>query len=334
MNKIDLKVRLVAIAKDEGAYLPEWIYYHLSLGVDSIVIYTNGITDNSSEIIRRISRKYPQVKEINADYLVDDGPESFQKKAYRSALDNAKKDNFDYLMWLDIDEFWVSRAFNRSIKDYIYGLNKPDFLVFPWGIRVGEVDEFGASIAAENYIRMDKHVKPIFKVSLEIEGISPHCVITPNSVSLLPCGDALANRGEDVPIMPVKYTEIPRAFILHRVSRTPREYISLLGRGRPYSKGAMAAIKDNRWGYLKFESYDKVWGVESHKYQQYTFELNSFISECELNEEIIKSKEFILKRFKDMVLLIQSEYLRDPNKIKVLLNNVELNEFDFIKDEE
>jgi len=44
------KVKLVAIAKDEAPYIPQWIYHHLSIGIDLIEIHINNTTDNSLNI--------------------------------------------------------------------------------------------------------------------------------------------------------------------------------------------------------------------------------------------------------------------------------------------
>ena len=63
-------IKLVAIAKDEAAYLAEWIYHHLSIGIQEIDVYLNGITDNSYRLMRLINAKHKNVKFYNADYLV------------------------------------------------------------------------------------------------------------------------------------------------------------------------------------------------------------------------------------------------------------------------
>ena len=61
-------IKLVAIAKDEAAYLAEWIYHHLSIGIQEIDVYLNGITDNSYRLMRLINAKHKNVKFYNADY--------------------------------------------------------------------------------------------------------------------------------------------------------------------------------------------------------------------------------------------------------------------------
>jgi cellulose synthase/poly-beta-1,6-N-acetylglucosamine synthase-like glycosyltransferase len=49
-------VTLGAIAKNEGRYLPEWIAYHLAIGFDRIVVYSNDPEDNQNEVLEAIAR--------------------------------------------------------------------------------------------------------------------------------------------------------------------------------------------------------------------------------------------------------------------------------------
>ena len=74
----DIKLKLAALAKDEGAYLPEWIFHHLAFGVDEIEVYVNNTTDNSVAILDRITQHHP-VKITQADKLL----KSLIRKSYR-----------------------------------------------------------------------------------------------------------------------------------------------------------------------------------------------------------------------------------------------------------
>ena len=47
------KVKLVAIAKNEAAYLPQWIHHHFSIGFNEIEIFINDTTDNSVARVRK-----------------------------------------------------------------------------------------------------------------------------------------------------------------------------------------------------------------------------------------------------------------------------------------
>ena len=86
-------LKLVAIAKDEAAYLAEWIFHHLYLGIHSIEIYLNGITDNSYRIVRRISRLSSRVSFVQSDEILDlslKAKKSFQLVVYDHAIKSEK----------------------------------------------------------------------------------------------------------------------------------------------------------------------------------------------------------------------------------------------------
>ncbi|MBR0260666.1 MAG: glycosyltransferase family 2 protein [Selenomonadaceae bacterium] len=45
---------IVAILKNEGRYLKEWLDYHLSAGVDHFYLYDNDSTDNQAGLAIKI----------------------------------------------------------------------------------------------------------------------------------------------------------------------------------------------------------------------------------------------------------------------------------------
>ena len=50
-NLFPYDLAVVAILKNEGRYLKEWLDYHLLAGVDHFYLYDNDSTDNYKEII-------------------------------------------------------------------------------------------------------------------------------------------------------------------------------------------------------------------------------------------------------------------------------------------
>lgn len=107
------KTALIAIAKNEGFYIREWVLYHKKVcGFGEIVIYENDSTDNT-------------VKELNS--LQSEGLCSWktwprseqnppQQKAYWNALE--RKGDWDWMCLIDIDEFLVLRPGN-SIGSFV-----------------------------------------------------------------------------------------------------------------------------------------------------------------------------------------------------------------------
>ena len=49
--KYPYKLSVVAIMKNEGPYLREWIEYHKLVGVEKFYLYNNGSTDDTVEIL-------------------------------------------------------------------------------------------------------------------------------------------------------------------------------------------------------------------------------------------------------------------------------------------
>lgn len=88
---------VVAILKNEGPYLKEWLDYHLLAGVDHFYIYDNDSTDNQAEVAK------PYVEAGLVDYIPFPG-QAMQFAAYNDAV---KKFKFQsrYMAFIDGDEF-------------------------------------------------------------------------------------------------------------------------------------------------------------------------------------------------------------------------------------
>ena len=97
MNHI--RVKLAAIARDEAAYLPEWIFHHLEFGFDEIEIYINNTTDNSLAVLANIKRNHPVVV-TDANALFKQSTKNFQGQAYQALTKKAIADGFTHLMFL------------------------------------------------------------------------------------------------------------------------------------------------------------------------------------------------------------------------------------------
>ncbi len=92
-------VVLVCIVKDEADYLAEWLAYHIALGVDHIIIYDNGSTDGSADLLERYIN-HGLVTRI--DWPVGGG----QLAAYNHAL-RMFGSTAAWLAYYDVDEFLV-----------------------------------------------------------------------------------------------------------------------------------------------------------------------------------------------------------------------------------
>ena len=99
--KQDLSATVVAIAKNEGQYISEWIAHNLAIGFDKIVIYINDSTDDMLHIVQKIEKKYENISHIIWPSVVGISP---QVSAYNSAITAV---DTEWVCFLDIDEFLV-----------------------------------------------------------------------------------------------------------------------------------------------------------------------------------------------------------------------------------
>ncbi len=92
---------VVAILKNEGRYLKEWLDYHLAAGVDHFYLYDNDSADNQAEVAK------PYVEAGLVDYFPTPG-KAMQIVAYNNAI---KKFKFQsrYMAFIDLDEFLLPK---------------------------------------------------------------------------------------------------------------------------------------------------------------------------------------------------------------------------------
>jgi hypothetical protein len=92
---------VVAIVKNEGPYLREWIEFQRLMGAARVYLYDNGSTDESAEVLA------PFVAEGFATVIpwaTFDEQASPQRQAYAHALCNFGPD-FRWMAFIDLDEF-------------------------------------------------------------------------------------------------------------------------------------------------------------------------------------------------------------------------------------
>ena len=111
---------ICAIAKNEEDYLQEWIEHHLKIGFDKIYFYDNNPKNN--DLQKNICDKYQNV--IYFDWR-GNNDNKIQWNAYNETFNNFKN-TFDYIAFIDIDEFIVFNPDQpiQNIKDFINKNNR------------------------------------------------------------------------------------------------------------------------------------------------------------------------------------------------------------------
>ena len=91
------EIAIVAIAKNEGLYLKEWIEYHKLVGVTKIYFYDNESEDNTKEILK------PYIESDFIEYIYING-KGRQLDAYNDAI-KRHKNECRFMAFIDLDEY-------------------------------------------------------------------------------------------------------------------------------------------------------------------------------------------------------------------------------------
>ena len=102
---------LVAIIKNEGPYLREWLEYHKLVGVDKIYVYDNASDDDTAKIL------VPYIRSGFVDYTYFPG-QKMQLPAYADAIAKHKYDT-RWMAFIDLDEFLVTPNPDCGLVQYL-----------------------------------------------------------------------------------------------------------------------------------------------------------------------------------------------------------------------
>jgi hypothetical protein len=112
MDQTTPGITIAAIAKNEERYLPEWLAYHLALGADRIVVYSNDTEDQQNVLLEKLATNDSRISWIDWPSISGVSP---QISAYEHALAQATT---EWIACIDIDEFLVPTE-DDSLHDYL-----------------------------------------------------------------------------------------------------------------------------------------------------------------------------------------------------------------------
>lgn len=297
----NINVAIIAIAKNESAYLAEWIHHHLYFGFSGIFIGINRTTDSSQEVIENIQSLYENIFLYNVDFFDKGTSESqnnqIQSLSYSYLTQCAiEKKKFTHLLYIDIDEFWFHNDFNTRVDSYIGSMCDFDAISFNWLMQYGDESVFAKPF--ENLTcEPTKQLKSLISVDFSEKIFKYRCHfpwvekdsgkyirVDSNGVSFI------EGQHEEVS------KEIPdlksKAFILHRAYRSEREYLSLLGRENPNS---IIPIKNNRMKGFRENGYATLI-IDESKLNKYWVSLENMVSSCGLDKFLEESRFNIIKK--------------------------------------
>ena len=123
---------IVAIAKNEGSYLGDWLSFHSLAGVREIILYDNASTDDTA----KIAQSFPGISttvvpwEMKAKTLGLNKLLSRQSLAYCHAICTFGH-RYRWMAFIDIDEFIVPKN-HRTISDALETVSGFTNISLPW----------------------------------------------------------------------------------------------------------------------------------------------------------------------------------------------------------
>ncbi|GEM_PF-1008665 len=318
----DTRVKICAIAKDEAAYLPEWIFHHLYFGFDHIEILINRTSDNSELVLQQIQEVSDKISYRHYDWL-DLCPDAVQKNiqyiAYADAYERAKSEGFTHIFFIDIDELWTPRDFSTSIKQFISYIGARSSVSFYWYCELGRRDEFNPIAQTLRYFP-NEHVKTLISLYSPITRIKIHApVFSSGTTHCLADGSAFEPRdseGQFHTQQTHKDKSLP-AFVIHRMYRSELEYISSLLRGNPNSNENIGSLfKDNRHGFKTDSAISSDLEFPQDRYLDYIENYALFLIKTDLHQLLNSARSYISKRAELAIKAASELFIIDPARAK------------------
>jgi hypothetical protein len=120
---------ICAIAKNEGPYIAEWAIYHRLVGFDHILVYDNESTDDTRAVLEVLAEaglvswlEWPSRSDGQT-----------QKTAYADGLARLRP-NFEWITFIDIDEFLFIPAHDNSIAAFLGAYAQLDAIAVNWSM--------------------------------------------------------------------------------------------------------------------------------------------------------------------------------------------------------
>ncbi len=293
------RVAMMAVAADEAAYIAHYIYHHLSCGFSPIAVVVNNTTDNTRPILHAIAEKCDDIIVLEGDHIPDyPKAETVQQNMYWHAFGPLRERLAadDYIMPLDIDEFWTNPDPAEGIADYLAPRRQYDSISFHWFVPDNDDGEFAPPFASDHLRgRWTNKLKSVWKAGGDFKLLHPHNIRFRHQG-----GSQIAASGIDLDGGKLRAVGRPDTmygpFIHHRMHRSRTEYLAMLTNR---TLGVDYPIKYNRGGYRiyrrqnpEYFEYDLPLGTSAAWQEGYA----QFVEEMELADLITGAQQDVLAR--------------------------------------
>ncbi len=323
-------MKLCAIAKNEGAYLADWVFHHLRFGFEAVEVWVNATEDPSLRILKRISSSYPQVTGKRSDQLLEEclaEGKIFQHRAYARMARRAQGEGFTHVAFLDLDEYWAPRDFTSPIGEFLPEDADVNVVSFLWAVDVPDPARpaFLPPFAGPVRVQLDRHVKSVVRLDGSVRRYLPHTGRTTGGVRLLvresfPMVDFDAQAGGS--LVPEEHlvahgSELPEAFVLHAINRSVPEYLGSLAKGMRQTGSGMR-LKSNRLGFIPTTAPILELEPSAQLLGAYERDRRQFLTEVDVARPILRSQTMLTARGADLI----EDTTKDPTQMDELRSSL------------
>lgn len=306
------KIKAVAIAKDEAAYLHEWVFHHLYFGFDGVEIILNRTTDNSISVLEGLARQFENFSYSSCDWIDLCAPAiniKMQEVAYAQACSKALDEGYSHVLLIDVDEFWTPIDFKTSIHEFLDCIGVDGSVSFNWVCELGQHSPF-QPLSTELRYFLSTHLKTLSRVS-DLKEVRIHTpVLGEGATHYMADGQAFIPKKNAPQFCDLNIDSLLKAFVVHRLYRSEVEYLAVLVRGNPDSKTrGPADFKLNRHGYNFNQGPSAVASFPIHEVAKYHAGLEAILKSEDLFTGISIARETVLDRYRECLkLAVSIEY--------------------------
>jgi glycosyltransferase involved in cell wall biosynthesis len=170
-----VKTAVCLIVRNEARDIQEWIAFHALAGFDTQIIFDNGSSDGTADLIQQAAGNY----DIRFHNWTNRTASS-QVGAYQAACE-AYKLEFDWIAFIDSDEFLVT-ANGQKINEFLTRYENYAAIAINWAVYGADGHEhWPPGLVVESFRRRAdetffpaRHVKSILRPHLAMSCLNPH----------------------------------------------------------------------------------------------------------------------------------------------------------------
>ncbi len=180
------EVVLVSAMRNEGPFLLEWLAYHRVIGIDRVVVVSNGSTDGSDALCDALAAA-GQMTFLRTTPGWGVAPQEAAVQAFETEIGYHPG---TWYLWLDADEFLNVHVGDRTVQALVAALGSAQAIMLNWRLFGSNGnDNFPGRHLSEDFVGASKlgfvanlETKPMFRHGAKMAGFSANAAGLPRLV--------------------------------------------------------------------------------------------------------------------------------------------------------